>query len=213
MVQRSLYVWLMKEGCLHFVGNNSVTHYRNVNRRFVGFWCGTTHRHTIQQKQFIAESKDSCSVWRKIENFSWCLFVFGTQYHWKFRCICKVRINKRTSNECWCWQKNTVILKKKLVLPKSGYGIDRFYLHFGLICATDVIKGEFVSILVSLLLLKKHNNSNTHTSTNNENAIFATILLLLLVTIYFTDRMHFLNQTILRISHTKMFRIVSLKSI
>lgn len=34
-----------ERSCLRFVGNNSVTHYRNVNRRLVGSVCSVYHTH------------------------------------------------------------------------------------------------------------------------------------------------------------------------
>lgn len=58
-----------ERSCLHFVGNNSVTHYRNVNRSFVGFVCAMPH--TIHL-QFNIDSVDSCAgkgkLWFLVRN-------------------------------------------------------------------------------------------------------------------------------------------------
>lgn len=68
-----------ERSCLHFVGNNSVTHYGNVNRSFVGFVCAfLPHRNIYLNAEKIqtaaGRKKEICVVYAPH------LGVYATEY-------------------------------------------------------------------------------------------------------------------------------------
>lgn len=67
--------------CLRFVGNNSVTHYRNVNRSFVGFMCTIPHTlylytHSIQFVLILWLKTAACRKRRIMVSYAWFMTEF-----------------------------------------------------------------------------------------------------------------------------------------